>query len=85
MFWMVTLLEKFPPFPTGLKSILETVGKVENFPISKKKGFSPLKLQKFLNSQNGLHLALVLTDGWDGWDGRALGSKKKHDFREFLE
>ena len=58
MFWMVTLLEKFPPFPTGLKRILEKVGKVEKFPISKKKGFSPLKLQKILNSKNGLHLAL---------------------------
>ena len=36
MFLMVTLLEKFPPFPKGMKRILE-VGKVENFPISKKK------------------------------------------------
>ena len=49
---MVTLLEKFPPFPTGLKRILEKVGKVENFPISKKRIFAPktsknLKLQKW--------------------------------------
>ena len=56
MFWMVTLLEKFSPFPTGLKRILEKVGK--KISDVQKKGFSPLKLQKIINSKNGLHLAL---------------------------